>query len=174
MKEFYLAARAFDARHTDKTQVFRSRVFAPNYVVAKSRFFMMLKKQHKVKRANTQLIACSTIVEKNPAVVKNFQVFLRYQSANGVHNITKQYRDVTRVGAVRQMYADLASQYKATKDKIQLISITTVPDSKVHNPVLKQFLGAHVKFPVLHRKPCLPCKRYAPVFARGKLSTRIY
>ena len=102
MKEYYITARCTDKYH-NANEIYRSRVFAPNYVVAKSKFWMMLKKQHKVKKVNATLLECKQIFEKNPTVVKNFQIFLRYVSAGGIHNITKHYRDTTRVGAVSQM-----------------------------------------------------------------------
>ncbi|KAL7714296.1 60S ribosomal protein L18a [Entamoeba marina] len=170
MKEYYITARAIDKKH-DHNEIFRSRVFAPNYVVAKSKFWMMLKKQHKVKKVNAELLQCVQLFEKSPTVVKNYQIFLRYISAGGIHNITKQYRDTTRCGAVAQMYNDLASQYRTRQDKIQVISITTVKDSLVKNPVLSQFLGANIKFPMLHSKPILASKRYNVPIKKGKLST---
>ena len=172
MKEYYIAARAIDKRH-NHNEVFRSRVFATNYVVAKSKFWAMLKVQHKVKKVNAELLECSQIFEKRPTVVKNYQIFLRYVSKSGIHNITKQYRDTTRCGAVQQMYNDLASQYKTRKDKIQLISITTVQDKDIKNPVLKQFVGSHVKFPLIHRKPVLACKRFNIPIKKGKLATKL-
>ena len=173
MREYYITARCTDKAH-DPNEIFRSRVFAPNYVVAKSKFWMMLKKQHKVKKINAELLQCEPIHEKRPAVVKNYQIFIRYVSAGGIHNITKQYRDISRVGAVRQMYNDLASQYRTRQDKIQIISITTVADKDVKNPTLKQFVGQHVKFPLVHRKPVLASKRYNTVFRPGKCSTRLF
>ena len=173
MKEYYITARCTDKAH-NPNEIFRSRIFAPNYVVAKSKFWMMLKKQHKVKKINAELLQCERITEKHPNVVKNYQIFLRYVSAGGIHNITKQYRDVTRCGAVRQMYNDLASQYRTRQDKIQLISITTVGDKQVKNPVLHQFVGHHVKFPLVHRKPTLPSRRYNVQIKAGKLSTRLF
>ncbi|BFU18922.1 ribosomal protein L18a putative [Entamoeba histolytica] len=172
MKEYYITARCTDKAH-NPNEIFRSRVFAPNYVVAKSKFWMMLKKQHKVKKINAELLQCQPIFEKNPTVVKNYQIFLRYVSAGGIHNITKQYRDVTRVGAVRQMYNDLASQYRTRQDKIQLISITTVGDKAVKNPVLHQFVGHHVKFPMVHCKPVIASKRFNLPIKAGKLTTKL-
>ncbi|ELP90802.1 60S ribosomal protein L18A, putative [Entamoeba invadens IP1] len=168
MKEFYITA----TRAGPSSEVFRSRVFAPNFVVAKSKFWMMLKKQQKIKKADASLLECIRIYEKNPTVVKNFQIFLRYVSSGGIHNITKQYRDVTRVGAVTQMYNDMASQYKTRQDKIQIISISTIADKDVKNPVLRQFVGPHVKFPLLHQKPTLVSRRYAPAFKAGKVHTK--
>lgn len=36
--------------------------------------------------------------------MKNFGIWLRYQSRTGYHNSYKEYRDVTLNGAVEQMY----------------------------------------------------------------------
>ncbi len=40
------------------------------------------------------------IFEKKPAVVKNYGIWLRYDSRSGTHNMYKEYRDMSRVGAV--------------------------------------------------------------------------
>ena len=44
------------------------------------------------------------IFEKKPTTIKNFGIWLRYQSRTGYHNMYKEYRDVTLNGAVEQMY----------------------------------------------------------------------
>ena len=44
------------------------------------------------------------IFEKKPTTVKNFGIWVRYQSRTGYHNMYKEYRDVTLNGAVEQMY----------------------------------------------------------------------
>ena len=44
------------------------------------------------------------IFEKRPTTIKNFGIWLRYQSRTGYHNMYKEYRDVTLNGAVEQMY----------------------------------------------------------------------
>ena len=43
------------------------------------------------------------ITEKYPTKIKNFGVWVRYQSRTGYHNMYKEYRDVTLNGAVEQV-----------------------------------------------------------------------
>ena len=45
------------------------------------------------------------ITEKYPTKIKNFGVWVRYQSRTGYHNMYKEYRDVTLNGAVEQVLA---------------------------------------------------------------------
>jgi hypothetical protein len=44
------------------------------------------------------------IFERKPTTVKNFGIWLRYQSRTGYHNMYKEYRDTTLNGAVEQLY----------------------------------------------------------------------
>ena len=44
------------------------------------------------------------IFEKKPTTVKNFGVWVRYQSRTGYHNMYKEYRDTTLNGAIEQLY----------------------------------------------------------------------
>ena len=48
---------------------------------------------------------CVQIFEKKPTTIKNFGIWVRYQSRTGYHNMYKEYRDVTLNGAVEQMYS---------------------------------------------------------------------
>ena len=48
------------------------------------------------------------IHEKKPTTIKNFGVWVRYQSRTGYHNMYKEYRDTTLNGAVEQLYQVLA------------------------------------------------------------------
>lgn len=52
--------------------------------------------------------AAVQITEKYPTVIKNFGVWVRYQSRTGYHNMYKEYRDVTLNGAVEQVCRDTA------------------------------------------------------------------
>ena len=44
------------------------------------------------------------IFEKRPTTIKNFGIWVRYQSRTGYHNMYKEYRDTTLNGAVEQLY----------------------------------------------------------------------
>ena len=48
--------------------------------------------------------AAVQIFEKNPTTVKNYGIWVRYQSRTGYHNAYKEYRDTTLNGAVSQLY----------------------------------------------------------------------
>jgi ribosomal protein L20A (L18A) len=59
----------------------------------------------KVKRANGEIVSVKEIFERNANSVKNYGMWLRYDSRSGTHNMYKEYRDLTLTGAVAQMYA---------------------------------------------------------------------
>merc|ERR1712000_560467 len=73
--------------------MYRMRIFAPNEVVAKSRFWYFLSKYHKMKKTTGEVLAVNEIYEKKPNVVKNYAAFVRYDSRSGTHNLYKEYHD---------------------------------------------------------------------------------
>ena len=42
------------------------------------------------------------VYEKKPLAIKNFGIWLRYDSRSGSHNMYREYRDMTTSGAVTQ------------------------------------------------------------------------
>ena len=44
------------------------------------------------------------IFEKKPTTVKNFGVWVRYQSRTGYHNMYKEYRYISLYGAIEELY----------------------------------------------------------------------
>lgn len=53
------------------------------------------------------------IHEKKPLKVKNFGIWLRYDSRSGTHNMYKEYRELSRADAVKSMYQDMAARHRA-------------------------------------------------------------
>jgi large subunit ribosomal protein L18Ae len=53
------------------------------------------------------------ISEKHPLKVKNFGVWIRYDSRSGTHNMYKEYRELSRTDAVEALYADMAARHRA-------------------------------------------------------------
>ena len=45
--------------------------------------------------------------------VKNFAIWLRYNSRSGTHNMYKEYRALSRAEAVESMYQDMAARHRA-------------------------------------------------------------
>merc|ERR1712072_1488301 len=89
-------------------KICRMKLFAKNKVLAKSKFWYFMKKMMKAKKTGGEILAVNEIFEKNPNTVKNFGIWLRYDSRSGTHNMYKEYRDITLVGAVSQMYSEMA------------------------------------------------------------------
>merc|ERR1711912_62399 len=83
--------------------MYRMRIFAPNEVVA-----------------------VNEIYEKKPNVVKNYAAFVRYDSRSGTHNLYKEYRDTTRVGAVNQLYLDMAGRHRVRTRSVQIIDVKEI------------------------------------------------
>ena len=89
------------------------RIFAPNTVVAKSRFWSFLRKLKKVKKANGEIVGVTSIAERKPVKVKNFGIWIRYDSRSGTHNMFKEFRELSRADAVRALYQDIAAHHRA-------------------------------------------------------------
>lgn len=112
-----MVGRPFPTAANPEPKIYKMVLFAKNAIFAKSRFWYFLSRQVKVKRTSGEILAVNEvcvvvlglvssptkIFEKKPLVVKNFGIVLRYDSRTGTTNMYKEYRDVTRVGAVQQL-----------------------------------------------------------------------
>merc|ERR1712137_1266241 len=98
------------------------RIFAKDTVKAKSRFWYFLSKYHKMKKTTGEILTMGEIFENKPQKLKNFAIWARYDSRSGTHNLYKEFRDVTRTGAVQQFYLDMV-----------------------------EFFNTNIKFPLPHR-----------------------
>ncbi len=56
------------------------------------------------KHLSSEEFCAVQIFEKHPTTVKNYGIWVRYQSRTGYHNAYKEYRDTTLNGAVSQLY----------------------------------------------------------------------
>ena len=107
------------------------RVFAKNAVLAKSKFWYFLKKQRRIKKANGEILSVSEIFEKNPTAVRNYGLVVRYRSRTGIHNMYKEYRDVSVCGAVSQMYMEMSGRHRAVHDTIHVVKVITVENNEL-------------------------------------------
>jgi len=154
-------------KSTDKEpagKIFRMKIFAPNSVVARSRFWYFLSQAHKLKKASGEIISVHQIFEKNPNHVKNFGMWLRYDSRSGTHNMYKEYRDTTLTGAVEKMYAELASRHRARKSSIQIVRTAVVKAADCKRPNTQQFLQSDIKFRLMHRVPRASSKEFRKTY----------
>merc|ERR1712097_87439 len=96
-----------------------------------------------------EILSGKQIHEKNAHTVKNFGIWVRYDSRSGTHNMYKEYRDITLVGAVSQMYAEMAGRHRALSQSIQIIRTAHLKASECKRPHMQQMLKSDLKFPLL-------------------------
>ena len=112
-----------------------------------------LSRLKKVKKANGQIIACNEIFEEDVTSLKNYGVWIRYQSRTGFHNAYKEYREVSMNKAVDALYEEMASRHRVRAPCLQIIKIAQVADEDVKRDNTIQFLGRKepVSFPVVNK-----------------------
>ncbi|KAJ2925032.1 hypothetical protein H1R20_g12066, partial [Candolleomyces eurysporus] len=154
LQEYQVIGRHLPTEHEPTPKIYRMRIFAPNEVVAKSRFWYFLRQLKKVKKASGEIIGVNVIHEKKPLKVKNFGIWLRYDSRSGTHNMYKEYRELSRVDAVRSLYQDMAARHRARFRSIHILRVVEIEKTEeVRRPYIKQLLEPGLKFPLPHRVP---------------------
>merc|ERR1712080_24276 len=121
------------------------------------------------KKTTGEIVSVEEIREKKPLVIKNFGIWLRYDSRSGTHNMYREYRDLTAAGAVTQCYRDMGARHRARATSIQIIKVEEVAAKQCRRPATKQFHDSKIKFP-LPRK-VKPMARHHPRFTTVRPST---
>lgn len=145
--EYQVIGRHLPTETNPTPKLYRMRIFAPNTVVAKSRFWYFLMKLRKVKKANGEIVSLNVVCpftylailkfdpftciawwnfhmisnvyswrqihERRPQKVKNFGIWIRYDSRSGTHNMYKEYREMSRTDAVEALYQDMAARHRS-------------------------------------------------------------
>lgn len=166
-----MIGRHLPTERDPQPRLYRMRLFAPNDVVAKSRFWYFLSKLKKVKKATGEVVALNVISEKRPEKVKNFGIWLRYDSRSGTHNMYKEYREMSRVEAVEACYQDMAARHRARFASIQVIRVAEITNDQVKRPYISQLLQPKLKFPLPHRIPRPSSRSFRRAFSAVKPST---
>merc|ERR1711893_168668 len=99
------------------------RLFCTDSVTAKSRFWYFIRKLYKLKKATGEIVCVQRVYCKKPNQVKNFGIWLRYDSRSGTHNMYREYRDLTTSGAVTAGYRDMGARHRARASSIQIIKV---------------------------------------------------
>lgn len=170
IRHYEIVGRGFPTEKDPNPKVYKMTVFGRNAVVAKGRFWKMMRKQNKIKKTSGQVLQVKRIFEKNPTTVKNYSILLRFQCKTGVMNVSKEFRDVTLCGAVHQMYMDMAARHHAKFLDIDIIGTTVLAPQQCLRPHIKQFLKHRVKFPLLHRVT-KKSKKYKATWLASRPST---
>lgn len=117
LREYKVVGRCLPTPKSPAPPLYRMRIFAPNHVVAKSRFWYFVSQLKKMKKSSGEIVYCGQVFEKSPLRVKNFGIWLRYDSRSGTHNMYREYRDLTTAGAVTQCYRDMGARWSSAGDR---------------------------------------------------------
>ena len=151
LNEFEVVGRHRPTEAEAKPKLYRMRIFAKNDIVARSRFWYFMRKLHRVKKAAGEILSTRQLYEKKPLKVKNFGVLLRYDSRTGTHNLYKEFRDLSRVGAIDQLYKDMAGRHRARFRSVQVLDVKEISSSQCKRPYTTQFHNPKIRFPLPHR-----------------------
>eukprot|EP00747_Dinoflagellata_sp_TGD_P087649 gnl/TRDRNA2_/TRDRNA2_163707_c0_seq13.p2 gnl/TRDRNA2_/TRDRNA2_163707_c0~~gnl/TRDRNA2_/TRDRNA2_163707_c0_seq13.p2 ORF type:complete len:188 (+),score=53.15 gnl/TRDRNA2_/TRDRNA2_163707_c0_seq13:62-625(+) len=153
MHQYQIVGRAAPTPKNPTPKIYRMRVFAKNVVLAKNKFWYFMKRLNKAKKSGGELLAVNELFDKGPTKVKNYGIWLRYESRTNTHNMYKEYRDVTINGAVSQMFAEMAGRHRAQPGSIQIINTAVIPASKCRRDHVLEMHEAKLKFPIIRKMP---------------------
>ncbi|KAK1980805.1 ribosomal L18ae/LX protein domain-containing protein [Colletotrichum cereale] len=152
LTEYEVIGRHLPTESNPTPALYRMTIFAPNVTVAKSRYWYFLRGLKKVKKATGEIVSVKEIHEKHPLKVKNFGVWLRYDSRSGTHNMYKEYREMSRTDAVEALYSDMAARHRARFRSIHILKVVELEKGDdVKRPYIKQLLTKDLSFPLPHR-----------------------
>ena len=63
--------------------------------------------------------------------VKNFGIWIRYDSRSGTHNMYKEYREMSRTDAVESMYQDMAARHRSRFRSIHVRQLSNLPEDEI-------------------------------------------
>merc|ERR1711971_318881 len=168
MKTFQVIGRAQPTDAVPEPKLYKMKLFAPNEVVAKSRYWYFLSQIVKAKKATGEIVSVKEIFEKKTDTIKNYGIFLRYDSRSGTHNMYKEFRDVSLNGAIDQMYNDMAGRHRARKRSVYVIKAEQVRPKECKRTSTKAFHKDDLKFPLPHRAQLRTHKRYKSLYSASR------
>ena len=167
MHEFQVVGRKLPNATDSNPKLFKMRLFAPNKIVAKSRFFYFMNKLKRIKRTTGEIVSIREVSEAKPMKIKNFGIWVRYNSRSGTHNMYKEYRELTRADAVQACYLDMAARHRARFPSIHIMKVSEIADADVKRPYLQQLMQSKLKFPLPHHS----IRSFRPLFASKRPTT---
>merc|ERR1739838_756780 len=108
----------------------------------------MGRQLRKFKKTTGEIVSVEEIRERKPLKIKNFGIWLRYDSRSGTHNMYRGYRDLTVSAAITQCYRDMGARHRARATSIQIIKVEEVAAKQCRRTATKQFHDSKIKFPL--------------------------
>jgi large subunit ribosomal protein L18Ae len=145
LREYRIIGRKLPSATLKTPPLYEMHIYAPDEVQAKSRFWFFLRQLKRVKKSAGEIVECKLVNERKPLTVKNFGVWLRYDSRSGTHNMYREYRDLTRALAVTQCYRDMGAKHRARPSTIQIMKIKRLPAKECRRVHVTQFHDSKIK-----------------------------
>ena len=131
-----------------------------------------------MKKTTGEILDVNEIREKDPNTVKNYGVWLRYDSRSGTHNMYREYRALKLNTAIDAMYSEMAGRHRARPRSIQIIR-TAIVDGKdckrvnvmQYNTETPEGETKKIKFPLPHRIQRAPTKALRTTFKANRPNT---
>lgn len=100
MRLYQVVGRKAPTKTDENPPAYRMKIFAPNEIMAKSRFWYFMHQMRKMKKTTGEILDVNEITEKDSSYVKNFGIWMKYNSRSGTHNMYREYRDTTLNSAI--------------------------------------------------------------------------
>ncbi|KAA8495548.1 60S ribosomal protein L18a [Porphyridium purpureum] len=174
LHEYVVVGRKKPTETEPEQPVYRMKIFAPNQVVAKSRYWYYLRQLKKMKKASGEVLGVYEIFEKDPLTIKNYGVWIRYKSRSDTVNMYREYRDTKISRAVEQMYMEMSGNHRARWSSIQVLKAEEVKDEDCRREHITQMHDADsIRFPLPHRVKRAYLKKHRGVFKAKRPMTMI-
>merc|ERR1711990_299299 len=174
VRQFYVVGRALPTEKVPEPDLYRMRVFARDQVLARSKFWYFMKRQHKVRKIQGEIVSTTEIFERNASCIKNFGIFFRYLTRTDTVNMYKEFRSTTLCGAVSNLYMELAGKHSGRAETVQIIRTKVinklaVPGVETDKPTLRRentiaFVDGENKFPIVDKRKRAPISDLKTVF----------
>ena len=150
--EFKIQGSKKPSTQDPNPQLFVANIFAPNSVVAESKFWRIMNKQYKIKQSNG-IVARNEVVEQdNDYVVKNYGIRFTYRTRTGLLNGYKEVRHINKTLAVESLFNEFGSKHKLNQDEFNIVEIKQLNDNEVTKTKILNYVGKDVKFPIFFKE----------------------
>jgi len=171
VRQYEIVGRAAPTQKNPVPKIYKMKAFGKNPVIARSKFWYMMRKINKAKKSGAEVLRQSELFDRKPTTVQNYGIWLRYDSRTATHNMYKEYRDTTINGAVSQMLAEMSGRHRAQAASIQIMKTAVLKDDQIRRTHVKVMMPANLSFPVVRHLPMAPKDQKDTIFKANRPST---
>lgn len=152
VKEFKVYGCKKPSEKEPQPQLFTATIFAPNSVVAQSKFFKIMTKQYKIKASNGLIAKIEEVEQDNDFVVKNYGIRFTYRTVTGLCNAYKEIRHINKTLAIESLYNEFGSKHKLNHHEFYIVEVKQLSDDEVTKSRVLSYVGKDVKFPIFFKE----------------------